>query len=218
MNTTGRDHRQGKAGVPGKCARVALVCLALLAIASGTRADEGLIEALRAGGHTLYFRHAATDWSQYDQVNGPQDWASCDGTRVRQLSAAGRAAAAATGAALRKLAIPIGKVLASPYCRTVETAALLTGGEVETSTDILNLRAAEFVGGREAVIATARALFAVAPAVGTNTLLVAHGNVALAVFGVRPGEGEAMVLRPDGAGGFEVLGRITPEAFAEAAR
>jgi hypothetical protein len=39
-------------------------------------------------------------------------------------------------------------------------------------------------------------------------VIVAHGNVAREATPVYPGEGEALVFEPDGAGGFVLRGRI----------
>jgi hypothetical protein len=86
---------------------------------------QALVDALRRGGYQIYFRHAASDWSQYDQVTKAGDWTSCDPGKMRQISESGRKTAAAIGDALRTLGIPIGQVLASPYCRTVETARII---------------------------------------------------------------------------------------------
>jgi phosphohistidine phosphatase SixA len=47
--------------------------------------------------------------------------------RQRNLTDGGRADARAIGAAIRSLGIPIGEVLASPFCRTRETAELIFG-------------------------------------------------------------------------------------------
>ena len=52
--------------------------------------DLALMESLRKGGFYIYFRHAATDWSQNDQVSKAGDWTSCDPGKMRQLSEAGR--------------------------------------------------------------------------------------------------------------------------------
>ena len=179
----------------------------------GTLAAEELLEALRGGGHNLYFRHAATDWGQSDQVSEAGDWTSCDPRRMRQLSEAGRRTSAMVGEAMRALEVPVGTVFASPYCRTVETARLLGLGPVQTTTDVMNLRAAEFFGGRGAVVSRARARLASVPEPGTNDVYVAHGNVARAATEVYPGEGECLVFRPDGAGAFVFVGRMPPEAW-----
>ena len=82
-----------------------------------------LLSALRAGGYILYFRHTATDFGQNDeQMTGFEDCAN-----QRNLTDGGRADARAIGAAIRSLGIPIGEVLASPFCRTRETAELIFG-------------------------------------------------------------------------------------------
>ena len=113
-------------------------------------ADAALVEALRAGGNNIYFRHVATDWTQSDELRQADDWLNCDPVRMRQLSDSGRADAIAIGEAMRGLEIPIGEVLASPYCRTMETARLMKLGDVTASTDVMNLRAARFFGGTTA--------------------------------------------------------------------
>lgn len=171
---------------------------------------QDLVQALRQGGYSIYFRHDATDWSQTDKVQKAGDWLSCDGNRIRQLSNAGRQSAVATGRAIQALVIPIGRILASPYCRTVETATLMGLGKVEPTNDVINLRVADYFGGRAAVVATARALLAQRPAEKLNTVIVAHGNVAQASTPVYPGEGEGVVFVADGAGGFRFVGRLSP--------
>ena len=168
-----------------------------------------LVDALRSGGFNLYFRHAATDWSQQDRVTVVDDWLSCDPTRIRQLSDPGREAARDIGAAMRRLRIPVNEVLASPYCRTMDTARLLGLGEVRPSNDVINLRVASYFGGREQVIATARRLLGTATVAGGNRVIVAHGNVARDATPVFPNEAEAIVFRPDGRGGFTVVGRLS---------
>lgn len=178
---------------------------------------EKLVRALRSGGHNVYFRHAATDWSQSDEVREPGDWVSCDPARIRQLSEQGRRTARAVGMAIRRLNIPVGRVLASPYCRTVETAKLMGLGPVEATTEVMNLRVAEFFGGPDAIAERARARLADPPAPGTNTVLVAHGNVARAATGVYPAEGEGIAFRADGHGGFVFVGRLTPAQWVQLA-
>lgn len=172
-----------------------------------------LVEALRGGGYNVYFRHAQTDWSNPDRIEKAGDWTSCDASRVRQLSAAGREAARAVGVAMRALDIPVGRVLASPYCRAVDTARLMGLGEIETTTDVMNMRVAEYFGGRDAVVRTARELLSTPPSPGTNTVIAAHGNVARAATPVYPGEAEGVVFRPEGNGEFTFVGRLTPEQW-----
>ena len=192
-----------------------LLILPALANAQEFEDKQLLIEALQQGGYNIYFRHEATDWSQSDHVDQVNDWLSCDGDRIRQLSAAGWRSARRTGDAMRSLNIPVSEVLASPYCRAMETARQLNLGEVRASNDVINLRVADYFGGREAVVATAQDLLASQPAAGSNRVIVAHGNVAQAATPVYPGEGEAIIFKPDGKGGFLFIGRMSAEQWIQ---
>ena len=196
---------------------LAIVALIPLAASSPLLDDAALVAALRGGGYNVYFRHVATDWSQSDRVDRRDDWLDCDPARMRQLSAAGRDDARGIGEAMRKLEIPVGEVLASPYCRTMETARLMDVGEVQASTDVMNLRSASYFGGRAAIVASAQRLLSTPPAPGTNRVIVAHGNVAREATPVYPGEGEGVVFEPDGNGGFRLVGRLTPAAWRRVA-
>ena len=193
---------------------IVLVPLSIARAASDANSylgDNALVAALREGGFNLYFRHEATDWSQSDNVKKVDDWLSCDGANMRQLSNAGRKSATASGQSIKSLGIPIGKIMASPYCRTVETARLMRLGPVEPTSEVVNLRISEYFGGRQTIVNTAQALLARMPAAGTNNLIIAHGNVAQAATPVYPGEGEGVVFKPDAQGGFVAVGRLTPE-------
>jgi len=194
---------------------IGLLALPVPICAQQTLSDQALIEALQQGGYNLYFRHEATDWSQHDAVRQGNDWLSCDGNRMRQLSEQGRQRAIRTGHAMRKFKIPVSEVFASPYWRTMETARKLDLGDVKASTEVINLRVAEYFGGRETVVATARTLLARRPADGSNRVIVAHGNVAQAATPVYPGEGEMVIFKPDDEGGFIFIGRIAPERWAQ---
>ena len=85
--------------------------------------DAALIAALRAGGLVVYFRHTATDFSRDDRQM--RDFDDCRNQRL--LSPKGRADARAIGEQWKRLKIPVGPVLASPYCRTREVARLMFG-------------------------------------------------------------------------------------------
>jgi broad specificity phosphatase PhoE len=190
-----------------------------VAAAQTTAGLEGLalVESLRKGGYNIYFRHAATDWSKNDQVSKAGDWTSCDSGKMRQLSAAGQKTAGTVGEAMRALKIPIGQVLASPYCRTVETARNMKLGPVETTTDIMNLRVAEYFGGTSAIVEHTHRRLSMLPQAKTNTVLVAHGNVLVTATDVYPQEAEAIVFRPGGIGTWTFVARISPQEWARLA-
>lgn len=177
--------------------------------APGGAIEPALVEALRAGGYVLYFRHAATEWSQADR-HQDSGWESCAPAEMRQLSDAGRETARRVGEAMRRLRIPVARVVTSEFCRTRETARLLNLGPVETHRGLVNTTHAQHAGGVESLARRARALLATVPPAGSNTVLVSHGNVFMLVSDRRPVEAGAVVLRPDGIGGFEVIAHVAP--------
>ncbi len=212
-----------------KIFRIFVLCVGLITAAASATAQEtdflsgrALVEALRRGGYNIYFRHAATDWSQNDQVDAPGDWTHCSPRRMRQLSEEGKATARRIGESIRRLAVPVGPVFSSEYCRTRETAEQMALGPVETTLEIMNMRAADFVGGREAVTERARQKLSIPPPKGTNALFVAHGNLMRAVSGAYTDEAGAVIFDPSGGGEFDLVAELTPtdwqrlaDAFAE---
>lgn len=174
---------------------------------------QALVEALRLGGYTIYFRHAETDWRNDDNVAGMGGWTSCDPGKMRQLSGRGRETARRIGVAIRKLGIPVGRMLSSEYCRAAETARLMGLGKVVTSRRIMNMRVAHLMGGDKAVAERGRKAIAKPPPAGTNTIITAHGNLMRAATGHYVGEGGAGIFRPDGRGGFAFIAEVTPEQW-----
>ena len=185
--------------------------LAEKSLAQPSLSDRELVDALRQGGYNIYFRHAATDWSQDDYVTAEGEWTSCDPQKMRQLSASGRAAARSIGEAIRRLEIPVGRVLSSEYCRTRQTAELMAIGPVKPTRAIMNMRVAGMVGGSEAVIERARKELGRKPIPGTNTVLVAHGNLMRAASGEYTGEAGAAIFKPSGGGMFQLVVIVEPE-------
>ena len=93
---------------------------------------DALIQALKGGGYVLCFRHAATDLFMTD--GDLTDLSDC--AQQRNLSEQGRAQARGIAVTWQQMAIPVGLVLSSPYCRTLETA-LLAFGRAEPSRALL---------------------------------------------------------------------------------
>src|SRR4051794_16754624 len=162
------------------------------------------VRSLRAGGHVIAFRHARTDHSQDDAPSFR--YRQC--SRQRNLNDAGRAQARGIGRAFRALRIPVGRVLASPYCRTVQTARLAFG-RVTPTPDLLP-RTVPQGENVDALDDKFRALLRRAPARGTNTVLVSHDIAIDAATGVNPQEGDAAVFRRDGSRrGFRLVRTLT---------
>jgi broad specificity phosphatase PhoE len=194
-----------------------MAVFALPATAQDRLSGESLVEALRQGGYVIYFRHAATDWSQDDHLTVEGDWTSCDPGRMRQLSDQGRSQARRIGAAIRRLEIPVGRVLSSEYCRARQTAEFMELAPVKPTTDIMNMRAAHLVGGREAVIERARMQLGRPPDNETNTLIVGHGNLMRAATGAYTGEAGAGVFEPLGDGNFQLVAQVVPDQWTQLA-
>ena len=204
------------------CGKLAVAYILVIAAVAGLTntgfaqdqlSGKALVDALRQGGYVIYFRHAATDWSQDDQVISTGDWVSCDPGRMRQLSDQGRAAARRIGDAIRRLDIPVGRILTSEYCRTRQTAQLMDLGPVEPTRAIMNMRVADMVGGRQAVIERAQRELGRKPQPGSNTIIVAHGNLMRAASGAYTGEAGAGIYQPLGGRQFTIVAQLEPDMW-----
>ena len=188
--------------------------MVLLLVASSTTVvlaeggNRALMEQLRAGGVVIYFRHGITETTQSDHQ--PLNLEEC--AAQRNLSQAGREQMRAIGQAMNALQIPLGKVLASPYCRTLESGRLAFGRADGES----RLRYVGPMTGqhRERQIRDLRMLLATPPAQGRNTVLIAHRGNLLAATGEDLAEGEAAVYRPEAGGGFTLVGRLAAEDWS----
>ncbi len=168
-------------------------------------AAKELLTVLRAGGLVLYFRHTSTDFGHSDEAMTSFD----DCAKQRNLTDKGRDEARAIGDALKQLAVPIGAVLSSPFCRTTETAQLAFG-RAEKSMD---LRGGPVSNDPQRYQALRKQL-ATRPQPKTNTLLVGHGNPFRSVAGApHLSEGEAAVVQPVGEGVYQIIARIRIEEW-----
>lgn len=194
--------------------RAALALLALCLLAPAWAADPpaealagpALLAALRQGGLIIYFRHTSTDFGQNDdQMTGYEDCA-----RQRNLTEQGREEAHQIGAAIERLHLPIGDVLASPFCRTMETARLMFGRAQATAA----VRGGPARPDSPDRYVELRQLLSTPPRPGTDLVIASHGNPFAAVAG-RPylAEGEAAVIRPLGARGFAIVARVTKDGW-----
>jgi len=164
-----------------------------------------VLGALRGGGYIIYFRHMATDFGQNDdKMTGFEDCST-----QRNLTDAGRAEARAIGAAIRSLGIPIGEVLASPFCRTRETAELMFGRATVSTAVRGGPASAE--GGRYDDLRT----LLTRPVPGNVNLAIAsHGNPFVAITGPPYlAEGEAAVIQPLDDTRFRIVARIKKDEW-----
>lgn len=166
-----------------------------------------LLSELRKGGYVIYFRHTSTDFSRDDARSKSED----DCENQRPLTDKGRDEARQIGAAFKELKIPVGTVLASARCRTMETA-MLAFGRAEKSTDARGGLVRDPDPQRYAGL---HQLLSTPPKPGTNRVIASHGNPFYAVAGTPYlAEGEAAVVRPLGKD-FEIVARVRHDTWAK---
>jgi hypothetical protein len=199
------QRRRWMAGALALCFAAAIPAIAAEP-PSESLTGAALLQTLRGGGLILYFRHTSTDFGQNDDaMSGYEDCA-----RQRNLTDGGRDEARRIGAAIKRLAIPIGDVLASPFCRTRETAQLIFGRATVASA----VRGGPARPDSDDRYAELRKLLSTPPRAGTNLAIASHGNPFHAVTDTQYlAEGEAAVIRPLGAQGFRIVARIPKDGW-----
>jgi len=170
-------------------------------------ADARLVEELRKGGYVLYLRHASTDFSKDDTRMASFE----DCANQRPLTDKGRDEARALGRQIKRLGIPVDKVYASPFCRTVETAMLAFGKAEKTQ----EVRGGPLRSDDPKRYDALKALLSAPPAPGRNNVISSHGNPFYALFGAPYlAEGELAAVRPGGPAGYTVVDRIRLDDWA----
>ncbi|ESY85230.1 histidine phosphatase [Mesorhizobium sp. LNHC220B00] len=179
--------------------RLALALFLLVFPAAAHATDAGWA-LLRDGGHVVLLRHA--------MVTGTTDPANFDigncATQVN-LSARGKQQASKIGALFAARAAPIERILSSRYCRCLDTARTAFEAEPElfAPLDLLKGDDARKAAQIAAIMKEIRAYSG-----SDNLVLVTHLENIVALTGVSPREGEAVVVEPQGDG-LRVLGRVT---------
>jgi len=176
-------------------------------------AGAELGDALRRGGFVIFFRHGAADTSDRSAALAelPPALRDCYGAQ-RPLTPRGVTEMRAVGEAFRALGLPVGRVLSSSACRSIETAWYAFGRVEGIEPELLETRGAP---------TTVRRLLADPPPPGTNTVIVGHVSNTLATLDIAPAEGEALVFAPGPGTGARLVARVPVDgwpALAPAAR
>ena len=161
--------------------------------------------ALRADGHVALIRHASAPGPAGD----PADYQLDDCATQRNLSEQGRAEARALGERFRAQRVKVGKIVSSQWCRCRQTADLMNIGPVENAPTFNNAFVLNAM--RDALTAGARETIGAWRGPGT-LVVVTHGENIMAMLGVRPREGEVIVVAPNPASEskMRLVGRIGP--------
>lgn len=176
---------------------------ALLALCLPAMADEPW-DALRQGGVLILMRHAITEPGTGD----PPGFRIDDCQTQRQLSAEGRAQAKRLGALLAAHGVRPLAVFSSAWCRCVDTAKLAFPNVPVKNLPALDSLFMDNSREPEQTAALREAIGRISPS--GVTVWVTHQANATALTGEFLGMGNALVLRPDGAGKFRALGRLSP--------
>ena len=197
----------------------AIFVLGLLVTDAASRATElsgqGMLSALKTGGYVIYLRHDLSDTSRSDI--DPIDLSDC--SKQRPLSDAGRRHARRIGTAFTAIHVPIDQVLASPVCRSAETAALAFPDARRTTPRALVYTLALPAEQLKPAADELRKLLSTPPPAGSNIVLVGHTTNLQEATGLWPKyEGGALIFHPDGHGKFELAGSIDPPDFDQAGK
>ncbi|WEZ83964.1 histidine phosphatase family protein [Rhizobium sp. 32-5/1] len=161
--------------------------------------------ALRAPGTHALMRHA-----QAPGTGDPDDFRLGDCTTQRNLDEIGRTQARAAGATIRANNVHLTLVLASQWCRAMETARLLGFGPVEEAPQLNSFFAdrSTRASQTEAIVARLQS----APPT-EKLMLVTHQVNITALTGIVPRSGEITVISVSAEGIVTVEGRIAAPAL-----
>ena len=172
------------------------------ALASASIACAADWSVLKEPGTIALIRHADAPG-----VGDPEGWRLDDCSTQRNLSERGRRQARALGEAFRANAIAADKVIASQWCRAVETATLMQLGPVAQQSAFNN--AYVLSGKRAELTRAARDVLA-----GWNgrglLVVVTHGDNIQLLAGVMPSQGEIVAVRRNAVdpAKLTIVGRI----------
>ena len=189
---------------------VVLGVLASVAASAQTASPQALLAELKKGGLVVFMRHGETGPAYADREKAVMG--NC--ATQRNLDTVGHAQNAEMAKALKTLKVPVGAVWSSEFCRSWQTAEALFGPKGYTITSKLSVPPSyPGVNAADQLVNNTylQAMLAEKPAAGRNTWLVSHGVNVLLATGYHPNQqGEIVLFRPDGQGGYARLGSIEP--------
>lgn len=169
-------------------------------LAGSAAAQDAAWEALKTDGAVAILRHARAPGT-----GDPPGFRLEDCATQRNLSEEGRAQARRIGAAFRREGVRVGAVLASRWCRGLDTARLAFG----EATPFPPLDSFFAAGDRAAQTAALRERIGAWRGPGALVLVTHQVNIT-ALTEVFPAEGEVLALRRRADGEIAVVGRVTP--------
>ena len=174
-----------------------------------TKSVAQLVSALQSGGHIIYMRHSITEHALENKVTEVLG----DCSQQRNLSAEGRALATMIGNKITQLAIPIGQVYSSPYCRAKDTADL-TFKQFDVVSDLaFSFRKDEHESRQ--LGEKLRAMMLKTTLTADNTVFVGHTSNLRDGLGIWPKPEGVWVIFKKTEQGINYLGMIKPADWAD---
>jgi phosphohistidine phosphatase SixA len=175
----------------------------LLIACAGTFSDQPRLPLLEdLGGTVVYFRHAATD--NASESADKIDMADC--STQRNLSDAGRTQAQALGEWIAAQPFNIEQVLASPFCRCVDTATIAFS-RVKPEDRLATFHWSDSVT-RELRMSWFRETLARPISPANIRVLVGHSDFITELGLRKPAEAAGVIFQPTPGGGFKTVGYI----------
>jgi len=171
--------------------------------------NKSLLNSLRGGGYILYARHGeATVGIDQPKFN----FSNC--VTQRNLSDMGRKQAVYYGNFLYCLQVPISyPVIASPFCRTIETAQLAFGWQnLQVDPfwfEIYRLSGNLFNAEQKMILDTLETRLEILPPQGSNKIIIAHSFPEGIGLGPISNMG-TVIVKPKGQGkGYEIVSKLS---------
>lgn len=193
---------------------IGFIVLAVLLIVQESPAaplfGRELVRTLRQGGKVVVMRHASSP-----HIAPTRETAAPGNSNLeRQLDENGRTTAIAMGNAIRRLNIPVGRVLSSPTYRALETVTMAKLPTPKVYEELGNAgHGMRAVSGDESEWLKRQVMHWPED---KNTVIVTHSpniKAAFPRFGRHLTDGEALILGEDGKGGIALLTRIKIEEW-----
>lgn len=179
---------------------ILLAALSFTPLISLADAEGDIWEKLKNGGLVVLMRHTHTTVKDTKPLLRDP---SC--VKERNLSEKGKKVATRIGKMFATKGVPVGKILASPYCRTTDTANIAFG----SSQPVEFLTVLEALPQEQAEENTEQLTQKIGSYSGDgNLVLVTHAPNISAVSFESVEMGAFLVLQPMGGGEFEEIGII----------
>jgi phosphohistidine phosphatase SixA len=161
--------------------------------------NKSLWDLLKSGNHLVLIRHALAPGG-----GDPTNFTVDDCSTQRNLSNEGRAQSVAIGELFRANGIASTRVLSSQWCRCLETARLMSLGEIEEFSTLNSFFQAYEREGLQTQLLNS---WLSKQDLSVPTVLVTHQVNITALTNAFPSSGEIILVKRTETGAFELAGR-----------